>query len=138
MKFILAVISTALLAYAGGIFLPWWSVAIAGFISGIWLLQKPGISFLSSFTAVFLLWGGFALFRSQMNDDILATRFALLILKSDNPLMLVLLTGMIGGLVSGLGSLSGSLGRTLVAGAQEETASEQLESSIASSDEQNG
>jgi hypothetical protein len=138
MKFLLAVISTALLAYAGGIFLPWWSVAIAGFISGIWLLQKPGMSFLSSFTAVFLLWGGFALFRSQMNDDILATRFALLILKSDNPLMLVLLTGMIGGLVSGLGSLSGSLGRTLVAGTQEETASEQLESSIASSDEQNG
>jgi hypothetical protein len=138
MKFIYALISTALLAYAGGIFLPWWSVALAGFISGIWLLQKPGMSFLSSFTAVFLLWGGFALFRSQMNDDILATRFALLILKSDNPLSLVLLTGMIGGLVSGLGALSGSLGRILLTGAQEETASEQLESSIVSSDEQNG
>lgn len=138
MKFLLAVISTALLAYAGGIFLPWWSVALAGFISGIWLLQKPGMSFLSAFSAVFLLWGCFALFCSQMNDDILATRFAQLILKSNNPLLLVIMTGIIGGLVSGLGALSGSLGRTLLAGGQEETASEQLESSIASSEEQNG
>lgn len=112
MKFLLSVLSTAMLAYAAGIFLPWWGIAIAGIISGVWLLQKPGIAFLSGFLAVFLLWAGFALVRSQMNDDILATRFAKLILKSDQPLLLVLMTGVIGGLVAGLGALSGSLGRT--------------------------
>lgn len=104
--------STAMLAYAAGIFLPWWGIAVAGLISGAWLLQKPGVAFLSGFLAVFLLWAGFALVRSQMNDDILATRFARLILKSEQPLLLVLMTGGIGGLVAGFGALSGSLGRT--------------------------
>ncbi len=112
MKFLLSVLSTAMLAYAAGIFLPWWGIAIAGIISGAWLLQKPGVAFLSGFTAVFLLWAGFALVRSQMNDDILATRFVKLILKNDQPLLLVLMTGVIGGLVAGLGALSGSLGRS--------------------------
>lgn len=114
MKFIFAVIATALLAYASGLIFPWWSVALAGFISGVWLLQKPGMSFLSSFIAVFLLWAGFALIRSQQNDDILATRFAQLILKSRNPMLLILLTGAIGGFISGLGALSGSLGRSII------------------------
>jgi hypothetical protein len=111
MKFLPSVLSTAMLAFAAGIFLPWWGIAFAGLISGAWLLQKPGVAFLSGFLSVFLLWAGFALVRSQMNDDILATRFARLILKADQPLLLVLLTGVIGGLVAGLGALSGSLGR---------------------------
>jgi hypothetical protein len=134
MKFLLAVTSTALLAYAGGIFLPWWSVALAGFLSGAWLLQKPGTAFLSAFCAVFLLWGGFAFFRSQLNDDILATRFAQLILKSDNPWLLILMTGTIGGLAAGLGALSGSLGRSMFV-SREETATAQLESTSGSREE---
>lgn len=134
MKFIFTLISTALLAYAGGMFLPWWSVAVAGFIAGAWLLQKPGTAFLSGFTSVFLLWAGFAFFRSQANDDILATRFAQLILKSDNPLLLVLLTGAIGGLTTGLGALAGSLGRSIISG-RDQTAADTLEASTGSSDQ---
>lgn len=134
MKFIFTLISTALLAYAGGMFLPWWSVAVAGFIAGAWLLQKPGTAFLSGFTSVFLLWAGFAFFRSQANDDILATRFAQLILKSDNPLLLVLLTGAIGGLTAGLGALAGSLGRSIISG-RDQTAADTLEASTGSSDQ---
>ena len=134
MKFIFTLISTALLAYAGGMFLPWWSVAVAGFIAGGWLLQKPGTAFLSGFTSVFLLWAGFAFFRSQANDDILATRFAQLILKSDNPLLLVLLTGAIGGLTAGLGALAGSLGRSIISG-RDQTAADTLEAFTGSSDQ---
>jgi len=134
MKFIFTLISTALLAYAGGMFLPWWSVAVAGFIVGAWLLQKPGTAFLSGFTSVFLLWAGFAFFRSQANDDILATRFAQLILKSDNPLLLVLLTGAIGGLTAGLGALAGSLGRSIISG-RDQTAADTLEAFTGSSDQ---
>ena len=137
MKFIFAVISTALLAYAGGIFLPWWSVALAGFISGAWLLQRPGTAFLSGFTSVFLLWAGFAFVRSQANDDLLATRFAQLILKSDNPLLLVLLTGVIGGLSAGLGALAGSLGRSLISG-KDQTAAETLEATSDALEQQPG
>ena len=134
-KFLFAAISTALLAYAVGIFLPWWSVALAGFVAGVWLLQKPAAAFLSGFFAVFLLWAGFAFFRSQLNDDILATRFAQLILKSDNPLLLILLTGFIGGLTAGLGALSGSLGRIILAGNTEQTAADSLESMAGSPEE---
>jgi hypothetical protein len=135
MKFLLAVISTAMLAYVTGIFLPWWSVALTGFVSGVWLLQKPGMSFLSAFLAVFLLWACFAFIRSQMNDDILAARFSQLILKSRNPLLLVLLTGTIGGLTAGLGALSGSLLRSILAH-KEETAAARLEATTGSPEEQ--
>lgn len=109
MKILTSILSTALLAYAAGIFLPWWGVAIAGLIAAAWLQQKPAMAFLLGFLSVFLLWAGFAFVRSQLNNDILAHRFSLLILKNDSPILLVLLTGAIGGLTAGLGALSGSL-----------------------------
>ncbi|HRN73946.1 MAG TPA: hypothetical protein PLM81_12520 [Ginsengibacter sp.] len=45
---------------------------------------------------------------SSANHDILAHRVSELILKKDNPTMLILLTGLLGGLVAGFAALSGS------------------------------
>ena len=49
-----------------------------------------------------------ALYISSKNDDILAHKISLIILKTDSPFSLVLLTGLIGALVAGFAALAGS------------------------------
>jgi hypothetical protein len=108
MKSITAALLIALLSFSLGLYLPWWTVAVAGGLVALILNLRPVAAFMAGFMAVFVLWGGLALLRSSSNDHILAKRMAAFILKNDNPWMLILLTALIGGLVTGLGALSGS------------------------------
>jgi hypothetical protein len=114
MKFLTSILLTALLAYAFGLYLPWWSIAIAAFAIAILIRQKPLWAFLSGFIALLLLWGLMSLIMSSNNNHILAGRMAMVILKSASPLMLILLTAMIGALIGGLAALSGNLVRRLL------------------------
>ncbi len=107
MKFIASTIIVALLAYTFGLFLPWWSIAVAGCLTGALIPQKRIISFLSSFLGVFLFWGIFAYLISTSNEHILAHRISLLVLKKDNPIMLIGMTAFIGGLTSGISAFTG-------------------------------
>jgi hypothetical protein len=95
-------------AFILNLFLPWWSIAIPGLIFGYWRNQKALPSFGWGFLALFLLWGGQALYIHMANDAILSTRIAEM-LSVGSPLIVVLITGILGGLVSGLATLTGSL-----------------------------
>ena len=57
MKFFVSLLLTALLSFAAGLYLPWWSIAIAAFIVAALIPQSAVKSFLTGFTALFLLWG---------------------------------------------------------------------------------
>lgn len=114
MKFFLSILLIALLSYAVCMFLPWWSVAIAAFVVAALIPQKPGWAFLAGFTALFLLWFAVAGFISSSNDHLLAAKLSQLIIKTNSPGMLLLITALIGGLVAGFASLSGSLLRKIV------------------------
>jgi hypothetical protein len=114
MKFFISAILTALLAFAFGIYFPWWSIAIAAFIVFALIPVKPGWAFLSAFLALFLLWGGMAWLISVNNEHILGHRISQVILKKDDPLMLVLSTALIGGVVGGFAGLSGRLFRLII------------------------
>lgn len=107
MKFIASVIISAVLSYAFGLFLPWWSIMIAGFLTGFFIPQKRVVSFLSSFLGVAFFWGVFAFIVSSANDHILAKRVAVLVIKNENPLLLVMATAVIGGISSGFSALTG-------------------------------
>jgi uncharacterized membrane protein (DUF106 family) len=109
MKFFVSILLVALLSFAAALYLPWWIIAVAGFIVAICISQPPLHAFWSGFLGGFLLWGGLAAWMSFNNDNILAGRMSLLILKVEEPLLLILVTGLIGGLVAGLSSLSASL-----------------------------
>jgi hypothetical protein len=111
MKIIVAAILTILLAFAFGIYLPWWSLAIAAFIVYALIPVKPGWAFLSAFLGAFLLWGGMAWVISANNDHILAHRISQVILKKDDPVMLTLITALIGAIVAGFAGLSGRMFR---------------------------
>ena len=108
MKFLISLILTALLSFAACLYLPWWSIAIVAFLIAALIPQKPGKAFLTAFIALFLLWGGLSFWISNNNDHILAHRVSQLILKMDNPYLLILATAVIGALVAGCAALAGS------------------------------
>ncbi len=111
MKFIASLIVTALLSFAACLFLPWWTIAIAAFIVAALIPQSPAKSFFTGFTALLLLWGGLSFWISNNNEHLLAHKISILLLKMDNPWILIFATALIGALVGGLGALTGSFVR---------------------------
>lgn len=95
-------------AFLVNLILPWWSIAIPGLIFGFQFKKKGRESFGWGFLALFLLWGGQALYIHVANDGILSTRIAEM-LGVGNPFLVILITGILGGVVSGFASLTGSL-----------------------------
>lgn len=108
MKFFISLVLTAFLSMVACLYLPWWSIAIIAFIVYAFIPQSAGASFLSAFLALFLFWGILSLYISMQNHHILADRVSLLILKTESPALLILLTAFIGGVVSGLAGLAAS------------------------------
>ncbi len=114
MKFFISAILSALLAYAFGIYFPWWSIAVAAFLVYALIPVKPGWAFLSAFLSLFVLWGGMAWVISVNNEHILGHKISQVILKKDDPLMLALATALVGGVVAGFAGLSGRLFRMVL------------------------
>lgn len=108
MKFFISLILTMLLSFAACLFFPWWSIAITAFIVAALIPQKPFKAFLTGFIALFLLWGALSFWISNNNDHILAHKVSQLLLKMDNPYLLILTTALIGALVAGFSALAGS------------------------------
>ncbi|MGV3595466.1 MAG: hypothetical protein ACO1NK_09460 [Sediminibacterium sp.] len=110
MKFLSAVILTALLAFATGLYgvMPWWSFAITSLIVAMAVHQKAGKAFLSGFTGLFLLWSILAFLKDISNDHLLATKVAKILPLGGSYIVLIVVTGVIGGLVAGLAALTGS------------------------------
>lgn len=108
MKFLIALLLTALLSFALCLFLPSWIVAPAAFIVAVIVVQHPGRAFLAGFLALLLLWGGLAWWASANNDHILSRRIGLLLFKNGNPYLPIIATAVIGALMGGFGALTGS------------------------------
>ncbi len=108
MKFASSLLLIALLSFAACLYLEWWSIAIVAFMVAALIPQSPGKSFLTGFLAIFLLWGVLSFWISNANDHILAYKVSLLILKIDNPYLLMLITALIGGIVGGLAAITAS------------------------------
>jgi hypothetical protein len=108
MKFLVSVLLIALLSFSAGLYFPWWTIAIASFVVTALIKQSHVMSLITGFLSIFLLWSVTAFIISYNNDDILAHKVSQIIIKMDNPLMLVLMTGLLGGLIAGLAALAGS------------------------------
>ena len=108
MKFITAIILTALLAFISGLFLPWWGIAITSLLIAVLVHQKAGKAFLSGMLGVFILWAGLAWWIDMKNNGVLSKKIATVLPLGGNSLLLILVTGLIGGLVAGFAAMSGS------------------------------
>ena len=109
MKFFIALLLTAVFSFAASLYLPWYSIAIAAFLVALAVPQSAGRAFLSGFFALFILWAGLSFWINNANESILAHRISLLVIKSDNPFLLIIITGLIGAVVAGFAAISGSL-----------------------------
>lgn len=108
MKFFVAILLTALLAFISGLFLPWWGMSITSLLVAVIIHQKAGKAFLSGFLGVFILWAGLAWWIDMKNNGVLSEKIAAVLPLGGNSLLLILVTGFIGGLVAGFAAMSGS------------------------------
>lgn len=95
-------------AWLLNLMLPWWSIALPGIIMGYIFNKKAAASFGWGFLALFLLWGGQSAYIHVANEGLLSGRVAEM-LSLNSPLLVILITALIGGLVSGLATMTGSL-----------------------------
>lgn len=114
MKFLLSMICTAALAFALSLYLPWWIIAVAAFVVSFFIPQKNILAFLVGFLAIFILWVSLSMIISSGNNDIFSHKLSLLIIKMDNPVLLIAFTGLIGALVAGFAALSGNIARKIL------------------------
>jgi len=112
MKFLAALILTALLSFIAGLYLPWWGIAIAAFVVALIVYQNAGMAFLAAFTGLLLLWSGLACWIDRGNESILSARIGELLGIGNNAFLLILITGAVGGLVAGFSAMSGSFLRS--------------------------
>jgi hypothetical protein len=111
MKFLISLILTALLSFAICLYCPWWSIAIVAFVVAALIPQKPFVAFVAGFLALFIVWFSLTLYISNNNEHILAHKVSMIILKSDNPFALIVMTAAIGAFVAGFAALAGSFAR---------------------------
>jgi hypothetical protein len=109
MKFLIAILLTALLGHAAPLFFPWWSFAVTSFIVAIFIHQKPGKAFVSGFFGVFLLFTIHAFVLDYLNDHLLTKKVAEIFQLGKSSLAVIFVSAFIGALISGLTALSGSL-----------------------------
>ena len=108
MKFVIAIILTALLSFIGSLWFGWWIIAVAAFIIALLVHQRAGKAFLSGFIGIFILWAALALWIDVKNEHILSKRIAEILPLGGSSILLIFVTALIGAIVAGLGAMSGS------------------------------
>ncbi len=97
-----------LLSFTACLYFPWWSIAIVAFVVTAIIPQSALMSFISGFFSLFILWGALSFGMSNSNGHVFAHKVSLVILKADNPYLLMLASALIGALVAGFAGLAGS------------------------------
>lgn len=110
-NFILTIIIGVILS----LFLPWWAVMLAAFLSGAIVRLRNVAAFFVPFGAIALLWIVNAWMLSSANDYTLASKIAVLLPLEGNVVLLILVTGIIGGLAAGIAGLFGNQCRAIMA-----------------------
>ena len=107
-KNIINFIATIIIAIILSQFLPWWSIMLAAFITGVSINLKQKAVFFIPFMAITIFWIVYAFMLSSSNDFTLAKKIAVLLPLQGSPYFLILVTGLIGGLAAGIAGVLGN------------------------------
>lgn len=107
-KLIVSILLTALLSFVAGLFLPWWTIALAAFAVSVLIPQRPLFAFFSGFFAILLLWGAMAVVIDQMNQSILSAKVAAILPLGGSAYLLIFVTAFVGALVGGGAAVTAS------------------------------
>lgn len=99
---------TIVLALVFSLFLPWWSIMLAAFLSSAIVRLRKASAFVVPFLAIAVFWIVYAWLLSSANDFILAKKIAVLLPLGGNAVLLILVTGLVGGLAAGVAGLFGN------------------------------
>lgn len=108
MKFLAHFVVVLLLTWMLQSFLPWWTMAIGAFATGLFFRQSGFMSFLAGLLGVGLLWFAVAWYSDSSTNSILSSKVAG-IFPTKTVGLLLLVTAFIGGLVGGLASMTGGI-----------------------------
>lgn len=106
-KNIINLIVTIIIAVVLSMFLPWWSVMIASFLTALLFSLKKSAVFFVPFLAIAIFWMGYAFWLGNANDFILSKKIAVLLPLGGNPYVLILVTGIVGGIAGGVAGIFG-------------------------------
>lgn len=105
------------IGFMAGYTMAWWTIAPIAFVfTALKKQYSPLNGFLTTFTAGFLLWLGYASVLNYGNNGVLAARIGSMLAAGNQgmpPVGLLLLTGLIGGLMAGLAGITGVYAREL-------------------------
>ena len=101
MKLFVAIILTAVLAFVSGLYLPWWSIVIAAFLTALLVHQRAGRAFLSGFVGIFILWAFLAWWIDMKNQGILSKKMAELFHLGTSSILIILVIGAVAGWLAG-------------------------------------
>ncbi|TYA52282.1 hypothetical protein [Formosa maritima] len=113
-KKIINFITTIIVALILSQFLPWWSIMVAAFATGLFFSLKGASVFVVPFLAIMSFWMVYAFWLSNTNDFILANKIAVLLPLNGNAYLLILVTAIIGGLAAGISGIFGKQCVTLL------------------------
>lgn len=113
MNFFFQVLIVIVLSLVLQVFMPWWTAAIAGFVVGLAFNNPSFKSFSIGFIGVFVVWATYAFWLDVQNASVLSKKIAVLF-SVHQPVLLLLITGIIGGITGGLGSWAGNETKKLV------------------------
>jgi len=109
MKFLIALILTALLSFIAGIYINiWWFFAIIALLVAILVHQKAGKAFFAGFLGLFILWFVLTFWIDSANNSVLSVKIASLLPLGGSKWLLMIVTAFIGGLIAGFAAMSGS------------------------------
>ena len=109
MKFLIAIILTALLSFIAGIYIPlWWFFAVVALLVALLVHQKAGKAFFAGFLGLFILWFILTAWIDSANGGVLSVRIASLLPLGGSKWLLMIVTALIGGLIAGFAAMSGS------------------------------
>lgn len=115
MKIAINFILTLVLGVLLSLFLPWWAIMIAAFVSGAIVRLKKLATFFVPFFAIATFWFVNAWVLTSSNDFILSTKIGVLLQIGEKPFLVLLITALIGGLVAGVAGIFGNQTHAILA-----------------------
>ncbi|RED97539.1 hypothetical protein [Marinoscillum furvescens] len=112
MKLIARLILVMILTYFLSFYMPWWIVFVVTFLTGF-IIHGSGINvFIGTFLGAGLVWMLYAWYLDYNTASILSQK-VIQLFPFDDPMMLIITSGLVGGLCGGFGGLSGNSFRQL-------------------------
>jgi hypothetical protein len=109
MKLFVRIILIGGLTYFLSFYFPWWIVTVVAFAVGA-LIPGGGLNvFISGFLGAGIVWLGYAWKLDEANNSSFSSTIVQLFPIPQDPIFLVVVSGLAGALCGGLGALTGSL-----------------------------